>query len=375
MWLGRRDNPPVEVIEALEPWREVLRTRAGFIANPERRWWETHRTRDKEKLRQPKVIALYRTDRGRFALDEDGAWQPSNKTTIVTPGEQGLSVAYVCGLLNSELLDLWYAVRGKTPWHVRRNYEPKPMNEMPYRHVSAPDRWVPSDHVHTLARAAATADLQTVSAEARALLSAVGSQAGDADAAAAIEHLVRAVTANRRALLPLRSVAPELRRAVKNPWRTHGVEVGRAAVLAELPATAIRSVRLDPELAVNITTDGVLGHPHVEDGALVFTHSRRVTARVDGSHDRVALLQDLLGTARLMPDDLLSARMPASLSGFGEEIARRQGEIDDLLTVGRELVEVVERLVCALYGVPDALTDLVVESAVTRAGTVAQQEE
>ena len=96
---------------------------------------------------------------------------------------------------------------------------------------------------------------------------------------------------------------------------------------------------------------------------------------MDGPHDRVALLQDLLGAGRLMPDDLLSARMPASLGAFSEEIARRQGEIDDLLAVGRELVEVVERLVCALYGVPDALTDLVVESAVTRAGTVAQQEE
>ena len=76
-----------------------------------------------------------------------------------------------------------------------------------------------------------------------------------------------------------------------------------------------------------------------------------------------------------MPEDLLSARMPASLGAFSEEIARRHGEIDDLLTVGRELVEIVERFVCALYGVPDALTDLVVESAVTRAGTVAQEEE
>jgi hypothetical protein len=375
VWLRREDNPPAEIIEALEPWREVLRTRAEFARNSRRKWWETAWPRDREALTGPKVIALYRTDRGRFALDERGGWQPSNKTTIATPKADGLSVAYLCGLLNSELLDLWYAVRGKTPWHVRRNYEPKPMNEMPYRHVSASDGWVPSDHVDTLAHAAATADLQTVSAEARALLSAVGSQAGDADAAAAIEHLVRAVAANRRALLPLRSVAPELRRAVKNPWRTHGVEVDRAAVLAELPATGVRSVRLDPELAVDITTDGTLGHPHLEDGALVFTHSRRVTARVDGPHDRVALLQDLLGAGRLMPDDLLSARMPASLSAFGEEIARQQGEIDDLLAVGRELVEVVERLVCALYEVPDALTDLVVESAVTRAGTVAQQEE
>jgi hypothetical protein len=170
-------------------------------------------------------------------------------------------------------------------------------------------------------------------------------------------------------------VAPELRRAVKNPWRTHGVEVDLGAVLAELPGTDQRSVRLDPELAVNITTDGVLGRARLEKGALVFTHSRRATARVGGPHDRVALLQDLLGTERLMPDDLLSARMPANLGAFAEEIAARQGEIDDLLAVGRELVEVVERLVCALYGIPDALTDLVVESAVTRAGTVAQKEE
>ena len=118
----------------------MLRTRAEFARNPHRRWWETAWPRDRRALLGPKVIALYRTDRGRFALDEHGDWQPSNKTTIVTPGEEGLSVAYLCGLLNSELLDLWYAVRGKTPWHVRRNYEPKPMNEMPYRHVAV-TRW------------------------------------------------------------------------------------------------------------------------------------------------------------------------------------------------------------------------------------------
>jgi hypothetical protein len=82
-------------------------------------------------MRSPKVIALYRTDRGRFALDETGDWQPSIKATIVVGREEGAPVAFLCGLLNSELLDLWYAVRGKTPWHVRRNYEPLRMNEMP----------------------------------------------------------------------------------------------------------------------------------------------------------------------------------------------------------------------------------------------------
>jgi hypothetical protein len=135
VWLGRDDSIPPAVETELEPWRPVLQNRADFLDNPERNWWETHRTRDKGLLRKPKVIALYRTDRGRFAVDEDGSWQPSIKTTLVIPTEDGLSVAYLGGLLNSELLDLWYAVRGKTPWHVRRNYEPKRMKEIPYRHV------------------------------------------------------------------------------------------------------------------------------------------------------------------------------------------------------------------------------------------------
>lgn len=371
VWLRREDDPPAEIVEALEPWREVLRTRAEFARNSRRRWWETAWPRDRETLLGPKVIALYRTDRGRFALDEHGEWQASNKATIVTSLEKGLSVAYLCGLLNSELLDLWYAVRGTTPWHVRRNYEPKPMNEMPYRHVVQPEGWTASDDVGRVATALATGGVETAVAHAGPVRAAVGSVAGDADAATAIEHLVRAIASNRRALLPLRSFAPELRRAVKNPWRTHGVFVDRAALLAELPGRATRSLRLDPELTVTAATDGVLGRANLEEGALVFTHARRPTARVEGPANRLALLRDVLGTRRLLPDDLRSARIPTSLDAFAEDIIRRQAKIDDLLEGGRQLVAAVQRLVCALYGLPDALTELVVESAVTRAGTVA----
>ena len=67
------DDPPAEVIEALEPWREVLRTRAEFARNARRTWWETAWPRDRDTLAGPKVIALYRTDRGRFAVDEGGS--------------------------------------------------------------------------------------------------------------------------------------------------------------------------------------------------------------------------------------------------------------------------------------------------------------
>jgi len=375
VWLRGDDEPPDEVIEALEPWREVLRTRAEFARNARRRWWETAWPRDRAALAGPKVIALYRTDRGRFALDETGAWQPSNKATIVTPREGGLSVAYLCGLLNSELLDLWYAVRGKTPWHDRRNYEPKPMNEMPYRHVARPAGWEPGADVAALTGALAQRDMPVAVQAAARVRSAAGSPAGDADAAAAVEQLVRAIAANRTALLPLRSIAPELKRAVKNPWRTHGVDIHPAAVLSALPAAAVRSVRLDTALTLTIATDGVLGRSHLEDGALAFTHGRKPTARVEGPSERLALLADVIGAARLMPEDLRAARLPVSLETFATHVVDRQREVDDLLLAGRLLVESVERLVCRLYGLPDGLTDLVVGSAVARAGTVALAED
>ncbi len=375
VWLRGDDDPPEEIIEALDPWREVLRTRAEFARNARRRWWETAWPRDRATLLGPKVIALYRTDRGRFAVDEDGDWQPSIKTTIATPREQGLSVAYLCGLLNSELLDLWYAVRGKTPRDIWRNYEPKPMNEMPYRHVALPPGWTAGSKVAALHSALTASATQAALGSAEQVRTAVGSPAGDADALAAIEHLVRAIAANRTALLRLRPIAPELTRAVKNPWRTHGVSVDPAAVLAEVPPAQLRSVRLDTSLTLRISTDGVLGRHRLETGALVFSHARKPTARVEGPDDRLALLASVVGSSRLMPDDLRSTKLPLSLHAFGARVAERQREVDDLLLTGRALVEAVERLVCRLYGVPDPLTELVVLSAVTRAGTVANTDD
>jgi hypothetical protein len=375
VWIDREVEPPREVIEALEPWREVLRSRAEFARNSRRRWWETAWPRDRVALQGPKVIAVHRTDRGRFALDELGSWQAAKNATTVTPQERGLPVAYLCGLLNSELLDLWFAVRGRTPRDVWRDYEPKAMSEIPYRDVSSPDSRAASDAVDAIASTLAADDVRSALTHTDVVRSAVGSKSGDADAGVAIAHLVRAVAANRTALLPLRSVAPELRQAVKDPWRTHGVEVDRNAMVAGLPADATRSVRLDPALVVSISTDGILGRAHLEDGALVFTQARRQTARVQGPRDRLVLLDEVLGAGRHMPDDLLSVLLPTSPKAFDNAVARQQAEIDKLLAVGRQLVEAIERLVCALYGLPDALTELVVESAISRAGSIGDSED
>ena len=374
VWLGRDAEPAPAILDALEPWRDVLSTRAEFARNPRRRWWETAWPRDRLALRGPKVIALHRTDHGRFAVDESGHWQAAKNATTVTARGGALSVAYLCGLLNSELLDLWYALRGRTPRDVWRDYEPKPMNQMPYRHVVPPLGWFPGADVAALEEALGVGDVDSALEAAIVVGAAAGSPAGDANAAAAIEGLVRAIAVNRRALLPLRSIAPELRRAVKNPWRTRGVSVDQAAVLAGMPPAMLRTVRLDSELSVTVVTDGVLGRSSMKDGALVFTHARKVTAQVEGPPERLTLLMDLLGSARLLALDLPAAMMPASLDVFAAEVVRCQNEIDGLLDVGRRLVEATERLVCKIYAVPDSLADQVVASAVTRSDTVAQVE-
>jgi hypothetical protein len=336
---------------------------------------ETAWPRDRDALSGPKVIALHRTDRGRFALDEAGEWQPSNRATVVTARVQDASVAYLCGLLNSELLDLWYAVRGRVPWHVRRDYEPKPMKAMPYRHVPHPSGWIPGPEVAEMQRALESGDTNTTVEASERVRASIGSPTGDADAVAAIEHLVRTITSNRIALLRLREVAPELSQAVKSPWRTGGVTVDPAAILAEHPAAEVRSVRVDPTLTVTFATDGVLGRARLESGALVFSHARKPTARVEGPDDRLALLAKVVQARRLMPDDLRSTKIPLDLDAFAARVGERQREIDDLLVVGRALVEAVERIVCRLYGVPDPLAELVVLSAVARSGMVAQPDD
>ncbi|MGK2939476.1 MAG: Eco57I restriction-modification methylase domain-containing protein [Solirubrobacteraceae bacterium] len=368
VYLRTGDDPAPEVIDALEQWREVLRTRAEFVRNPQRAWWETAWPRDRDAMSGPKVIALYRTDRGRFALDEDGLWQPSNKTTIATPRGDDLSVAYLCGVLNSELLDLWYAVRGKVPRDIWRNYEPKPMNEMPYRHVPTPAEWEPDALVTALQHALAAGDVPTACLHAGEIAARTGTPPSDTDARVAIEHLVRAIAANRRALLPLRASAPELGRAVKNPWRTHGVTVEPAAVAAAMPSTLRRSVRIDPDLRLEIVTDGPLGRATMQDGLLRFTHARKRTATVAGPPARLELLRALLPAGRLLPDQLRSLQLPTDLDDFAAEVEQEQRHIDELLATGRLYAEAVERLVCALYGVPEPLTEKVIESAVVRAG-------
>ena len=321
------NQPPTDVLAALDRWRPLLATRAEIARNARRRWWETAWRRDTRALSAPKVITINRTDRGRFALDETGEWQLTIKCTAVTSRSGAGPVAYLCGLLNSELLDLWYAVRGRTPWHVRRNYEPKRMNEIPYRQPEGDPR------------------------------------------AKTVTDLVRALAANRRALLPHRAVVRDLARIVKDPWKAGPVDVDRAAVIRELPESEVVSVRLDPELDARVG-DPPLGRPHrLDERTLVFRRGNAETARITGENARIDLLAELTGGKA--PDDLRSVLLPRDLKAFEKRMGERANLVGRLLAEGRRMVEEVERLVCALYDVQDDLTEEVVAHAVVRAGRTA----
>jgi len=273
-------------------------------------------------MSSPKVIALYRTDRGRFALDELGEWQPSIKSTLVVGRGRNAPVAYLCGVLNSELLDLWYAVRGKTPWHVRRNYEPLRMNEMPYRPAVSDPR------------------------------------------ADEVAQLVRNLAANRRALLAHREAVPRLVATVKNPWSTGPVEVDERALLGELQAADTVSLRLDSDLELDLVEPTPAKVARVDTRTLELRRGRRAIGRIVGDRARLDLLERILdGKA----DELVAdTRLPKDAAAFAEQIEERRKVVQRLLEEGRELVERVERLVCAIYDVPDDLTEQVVSHAIGR---------
>jgi len=225
-----------------------------------------------------------------------------------------------CGLLNSELLDLWYAVRGKAPRDVWRNYEPQRMNELPYRRPDGDPR------------------------------------------AEDIAALVREIAANRTALLSHRAVVRDLGRTVKDPWRTGPTEIDRPALVRELPASETVSVRVDPDLAV---VGSPAGRPHRADSdTLAFRRGREETGRVTGDPGRLDLLEEMIGRTA---ESVSSIVLPKDLAAFAAESAARVARVSHLLADGRRQVERVERLVCALYGLPDELTDAVVEHAVERA--------
>ncbi len=379
VWLDRSDEPPEPIVEMLEPWRPLLKSRAEFMRNTNRRWWECAWPRDKELMRSPKVIGLHRTDRGRFAIDPSGDWQSGKGGVIVTPnslGDRTAEIHLLCGYLNSELLDLWYGIRGRTPRDVWRDYEPKPMGKIPYRHVDLSTKGA-SPRIKKLDGALKKGDADgaaALSGEIAGDLRAAGDAGLSADAAAAVEAgralgaVVRAIADNRRALLPFRDRFPALERVVKDPWSTEVVDPAADAFVAAFAKKRRASVRVDPELSCAIDTDGVLGRSALEGDSLVFRYRKKEVARVEGPREKLVLLGQLVSAdGRITPAELLATEAPRDMGEFRSTVDAASAEVKSLIAAGRGLVEAAERLVCALYGIPAELEDEVIAHAVARA--------
>lgn len=242
---------------------------------------------------------------------------------VVVGKQRDAPVAYLCGILNSELIDLWYGVRGRVARDVWREYEPLPLRRVPYRRPDGDPR------------------------------------------AEEVASLVRELGANRRALLPHRAVVHDLGRIVKDPWKDGPVVLDRTALVGSLAAGDRVSVRLDPGLTVSVA-ETPMGKPRRESaGLLVFRRGRTETGSVEGPSARLDLLVELVAGRTI--DDVRQLELPKDEVALSERESAVSTEVSELLAEGRRLVERVERLVCDLYNVPAELADAVVAHAVARA--------
>lgn len=180
-----------------------------------------------------------------------------------------------------------------------------------------------------------------------------------------IAGLVREIAANRRALLPHRSAFDGLDRTVKDPWKTGPMELNEAALVAELPPGQTVSLRLDPAFDVDIVTAAPARVSRGGPGLLLFRRGRVEIGRIAGPSERLDLLEQVLGGRA--DEHVADTLLPKDVSAFASLADERRDLVRLLLENGRELVERVERLVCALYEVPDALTEEVMKHASERA--------
>ena len=124
-----------QIATHLRRFRPILENRAEFVRNPDRKWYALAWSRDGALLQGPKLIVSYRDIRNNFVYDESGLFGLSGMYFIATKAESAISLKYISALLNSKLLDLWYAHKGKRKGK-QREYVERPINDISIRGIS-----------------------------------------------------------------------------------------------------------------------------------------------------------------------------------------------------------------------------------------------
>lgn len=106
------DKLPPQVRAALTGQEVALRARAAFLRGDCEWWrftWPLHKARDQE----PRIIAPYRAQGNRFALDESASYLGLTDTTVLYDAGQPESLKYILGFLNSSILESRFRFIGK----------------------------------------------------------------------------------------------------------------------------------------------------------------------------------------------------------------------------------------------------------------------
>jgi hypothetical protein len=124
------------LLRHLERFRPILerrrecRMRHRGDGRPYRRWFELQWPRDEARLGAPSLVTARRAAGNCFAWEPHGWFESSDLTVLTTREGAREDPLYLLALLNSALLDFWYARRSKRKGPLREYYS-SPLQRVP----------------------------------------------------------------------------------------------------------------------------------------------------------------------------------------------------------------------------------------------------
>jgi hypothetical protein len=113
LWLGRGYPKPNKVeMDYLRQFLPILTSRREFLLK-KRPWYELHWPREESLFTSPKLVNSYRTYDNAFAYSDQAFFGGADLTYITNFDEEKLDLFFLLGLLNSDLIYVWFYFRGK----------------------------------------------------------------------------------------------------------------------------------------------------------------------------------------------------------------------------------------------------------------------
>ena len=113
LWLGRGGPKPTKAeMDYLRQFHSILSSRREFLLD-KRPWYELHWAREEALFTSPKLVNSYRTYDNAFAYSEGPFFGGADLTFITNLAEVKIDLFFLLGLLNSDLVYVWFYLRGK----------------------------------------------------------------------------------------------------------------------------------------------------------------------------------------------------------------------------------------------------------------------